>query len=91
MARISKPILIDTIATRAGITKADAAKAIDALTGYIAEGTGAGHSIAIHGFGTFVPRYRAARIGRNPATGAAIQIAASTTLGFRPAKRKAAE
>ncbi|MES8537216.1 HU family DNA-binding protein [Cutibacterium acnes] len=86
---MNKPVLIETIAAKAGITKADAAKALDALTGYITEGTGAGHSIAIHGFGTFVPRYRAARTGRNPATGETIEIAASTTLGFKPSKGKA--
>lgn len=45
--------------------------------------------MVLQGFGTFAPRHRAARMGRNPATGEAIEIAASTTLGFKAAKRKA--
>ena len=48
-----------------------------------------GHTIALPGLGRFVEKHRAARTGRNPATGEAIEIAASTTLGFKPAKGKA--
>lgn len=46
----------------------------------------AGNSVRIHNFGTFVNKTRAARAGRNPATGEAIQIAESVTLGFKPTK-----
>lgn len=48
--------------------------------------TAAGNTVRIHNFGTFANKTRAARAGRNPATGEAIQIAESVTLGFKPTK-----
>lgn len=89
MNRINKGQMAETMAESAGITKAEAARAIDAFARAVQEATDQGGSVVLQGFGTFAPRHRAARIGRNPATGEAIEIAASTTLGFRAAKRKA--
>lgn len=48
--------------------------------------TAAGETVRIYNFGTFQTKTRAARTGRNPQTGEAIQIAESTTLGFKPTK-----
>jgi DNA-binding protein HU-beta len=89
MNRIGKGQLAEMMARSAGITKAEAGRAIDALARAVTVATDAGDSVVLQGFGTFAPRHRAARTGRNPATGEAIEIAASTTLGFKPAKRKA--
>jgi len=89
MARINKPALIEAIAAKAGITKAQAESALDAITATISESTQAGHSVALHGFGTFSMRQRAARPGRNPHTGAPIDLPASQSLGFKASKSKA--
>lgn len=89
MNRINKGQLAEMMADTAGITKAEAARAIDALARAVTAATDAGDSVVLQGFGTFAPRHRAARAGRNPATGETIEIAASTTLGFKAAKRKA--
>lgn len=89
MNRINKGQLAETMAESAGITKAEAGRAIDAFARAVLAATEQGDSVVIQGFGTFAPRHRAARTGRNPATGETIEIAASTTLGFKPAKRKA--
>lgn len=48
--------------------------------------TSGGDYVRIHNFGTFANKVRAARAGRNPATGEVIQIAESVTLGFKPTK-----
>lgn len=89
MKRINKAELAETMAGAAGITKAEAGRAIDAFARAVLAATEQGDSVVMQGFGTFAPRHRAARTGRNPATGETIEIAASTTLGFKPAKRKA--
>lgn len=89
MNRINKSQLAETMAETDGITKAEAARAIDAFARAVWAVTDAGDSVVLQGFGSFAPRHRAARLGRNPATGEAIEIAASTTLGFKAAKRRA--
>lgn len=89
MNRINKGQLAETMAEMAGMTKAQAAQAIDALARAVTAATDQGDSVVLQGFGTFAPRHRVARTGRNPATGETIEIAASTTLGFKAAKRKA--
>jgi DNA-binding protein HU-beta len=76
--------LIDALATKTGSTKADADKNIAALLEIISETLGKGESLALVGFGTFEVRERAARTGRNPATGAELNIAASKTPAFKP-------
>jgi DNA-binding protein HU-beta len=72
------------------MTKADAARAIDALFssdgGIIASALKARTRIQITGFGTFESKHRKARMGRNPRTGEAIQIRATQTPAFRAGK-----
>lgn len=76
--------LIDALAGKTGSTKADADRNIAALLEIISETLGRGESLALVGFGTFEVRERAARTGRNPATGAELNIAASKTPAFKP-------
>lgn len=78
--------LADKIADDAGLTKADARKIVDGLFTAVAEAAANGDEISISGFGKFKVKESAAREGRNPATGATIQIAASKKLGFSAAK-----
>ncbi|OGT12732.1 MAG: DNA-binding protein, partial [Gallionellales bacterium RIFOXYB12_FULL_54_9] len=76
--------LIDALAAKTGSTKTDADKNIAALIEIITETLGKGDNLALVGFGTFEVRERAARTGRNPATGAQLDIAASKTPAFKP-------
>lgn len=78
--------LADVLAAAHGLSKADAKKAVDTLFAAIADAAARGEEISVNGFGKFKVKASAAREGRNPATGAAIQIAASKKLGFTPAK-----
>jgi DNA-binding protein HU-beta len=86
---MNKSEMVDALAEQAGMTKADAGRAIDAIFGtggIIVQGLNGGHKIQITGFGTFEVRERAARTGRNPQTGATITISASKTPSFRAGK-----
>ena len=87
---MNKSDLVDALASKTGMTKADAARAVDAMFspdgGVIASALKAGTRVQITGFGTFESKHRKARMGRNPRTGEAIQIAASKTPGFRAGK-----
>ena len=69
-----------------GLSKADARKLVDAVFAAIADAAAAGEEIALNGFGKFKVKDTPAREGRNPSTGATIQIAAAKKLGFTPAK-----
>ncbi len=79
---MNKTQLIDAIAKAANLKKKDAEAALNATTAAIAEALKNGDSVQLIGFGTFKVREKAARTGRNPKTGAAIQIAASKTPAF---------
>ncbi|RJG52699.1 HU family DNA-binding protein [Sphingobium terrigena] len=78
--------LAEKIAGDNGLSKADARKLVDAVFAAIADATAAGEEIALNGFGKFKVKDTPAREGRNPSTGATIQIAAAKKLGFTPAK-----
>ena len=78
--------LAEKIAGDNGLSKADARKLVDAVFAAIADAAAAGEEIALNGFGKFKVKDSPAREGRNPATGEAIQIAASRKLTFVPAK-----
>ncbi len=78
--------LADRITTSHDVSKADARKLVDGVFAAIVEAAVAGDEIAINGFGKFKVKDSPAREGRNPATGEAMQIAASKKLGFAPAK-----
>lgn len=84
---MNKTELVDAIAAAADITKAEASKAIDAFCDSITEALVKGDKITLIGFGTFETRERAARTGRNPRTGKALEIAASTTPAFKAGKK----
>ena len=83
---MNKSELIDAIAAGANLSKADAARALNATTGAITSEMSSGGSVQLTGFGSFVVRSRAARTGRNPQTGATIQIAASNVAAFKAGK-----
>ena len=83
---MNKSKLIDTIASEAGISKADAARALNATTDAIINAMSSGESVQLAGFGSFMVRDRTARIGRNPQTGATIQIKASKVAAFKAGK-----
>ncbi|ASY46275.1 MAG: HU family DNA-binding protein [Sphingobium sp.] len=78
--------LADGIAAANGITKADARKIVDGVFAAIADAAAKGEEVSLNGFGKFKVKDSPAREGRNPSTGATIQIAASKKLGFTPAK-----
>jgi DNA-binding protein HU-beta len=83
---MNKSDLVASIAEASGLTKADSARALDATTSAITSALSAGDSVAITGFGSFLVRDRAARTGRNPQTGEAIQIKASKVPAFKAGK-----
>jgi len=79
---MNKTQLVDAIAAKSGLTKADAKKALDAFIDVTAE-TLKNDKIQLVGFGTFSVSERAARTGRNPQTGAEIKIAAKKLIKFK--------
>lgn len=83
---MNKSELIEAVATKTEASKAAAGKAIDAVLDAVMEAVTKGDSVSLIGFGTFEARKRAARNGKNPATGAAIKIAATTVPAFRAGK-----
>ncbi len=83
---MNKSDLIDSIAASAGLTKADAGRALDAFTSNIAGALQQGQSVSLVGFGTFSVKHRSARAGRNPRTGEPIQIPASNNPSFKAGK-----
>lgn len=83
---MNKAELIDAIAASAEVTKADAARALDATISTIASALKKGDTVTVVGFGSFVVRARAARTGRNPKTGEEIKIAASKNPVFKAGK-----
>ncbi len=83
---MNKGDIIDAIANGAGLTKADAGRALEALITAIEKALKKGDTVSIIGFGTFSVRKRAARKGRNPRTGAEIKIKASKTPAFKAGK-----
>ena len=83
---MNKAELVDAVASAASLSKSDAGRAVDAVTGSIASSLSRGEQVAVVGFGTFSVKHRAARMGRNPRTGEAIQIQASNVPGFKAGK-----
>jgi nucleoid DNA-binding protein len=77
---MNKPEFIDAVAAKAGLSKKDAEDAVNAFIGVVEGTLGSGGEVNFTGFGKFSVTHTAARQGRNPATGATIQIAA----GKRP-------
>jgi DNA-binding protein HU-beta len=78
--------LVDTIASSADLSKADARKIVDAVFTAVADAAAQGEEISLNGFGKFKVKDSPEREGRNPATGEAMTIKASKKLTFTPAK-----
>jgi DNA-binding protein HU-beta len=83
---MNKGDLISSVAEAAGITKAQAGDAVNAVFDSIENTLKSGDKAAFVGFGTFSTSHRPAREGRNPATGKTIQIAAKTQVKFKAGK-----
>ena len=83
---MNKNDLIATVASRSGLSKTDAAKAVDGVFGAIGNSLQRGQEVRLVGFGTFSVARRAATQGRNPRTGERIQIAASNQPKFKAGK-----
>lgn len=83
---MNKSDLIEAMAEAGDIPKTAASRALDAFTDGIAVALKNGESVSLIGFGTFSVKERAARTGRNPQTGATIEIAASKTPAFKAGK-----
>ncbi|HYJ79149.1 MAG TPA: HU family DNA-binding protein [Longimicrobiaceae bacterium] len=87
---MNKSELVQQLASRADLTRAEASRAVDALfsvgNGIIAAALRNGEKVQITGFGSFESKRREARKGRNPRTGKEIDIAPSTSAGFRVGK-----
>ena len=80
---MNKAELIDAMAEGAGISKADAKKALDAFVETTGQALKKGDRISLVGFGSFSVSNRAARTGRNPQTGKEIKIAAKNVVKFK--------
>ena len=83
---MNKTQLIDVVAAKTDLKKKDAEAAVAAVIGAIEDALTAGEKVQLIGFGTFEVKERAARTGRNPATGATIKIAASKDPAFSAGK-----
>ena len=83
---MNKTELIDVIAKEADITKAAAARALDAFTDAVTASLKKGDNVTLIGFGTFKVSQRAARTGRNPQTGAAVKIPKRRVVRFSAGK-----
>ena len=80
---MNKAQLIDAIAEKAGLTKADSKKALEAFVATVGESLNAGDKVALVGFGTFSVSERGERTGRNPQTGKTITIPAKKVVKFK--------
>lgn len=80
---MNKTELVDAMAADAGITKASAKKALESFLGCVEKTLKNGNKVSLVGFGTWSVSERSAREGRNPQTGATIQIAAKNMVKFK--------
>lgn len=83
---MNKAELIEAVADAAELNKVTATRAVDAMLNGITDTLKKGEQVTLIGFGTFEVRERAARAGRNPQTGAAIEIKASKAPAFKAGK-----
>ena len=83
---MNKTELVSAVAERSGLTKKDAENAVNKVFEVIGEALAKGDKVALVGFGTFEVRERSARTGRNPRTGAVIEIAEARVPAFKAGK-----
>ncbi len=84
--KINKAELIEQVASQTGLTKRISGKAVNAVVSVISDCLAKGKKVTLVGFGTFRVRQRKARAGRNPQTGATLQIPAKKVPKFVPGK-----
>ena len=80
---MNKKELIEAVAEKAGMSRAQAARAVDATLASVAEALSKDEKVRLLGFGTFETKVRPARQGRNPRTGETLEIAESKNVGFK--------
>lgn len=83
---MNKSQLIDAVAEETGLSKAEAARSVDATLNIITKALIQREQVAIAGFGAFGAKKRAARTGRDPRSGKVLQIPESTVAFFKPGK-----
>jgi DNA-binding protein HU-beta len=83
---MNKGELVEAVAEKAEVSKKDADAIVTAMVEAIMEAVASGDKVSLVGFGSFEPRDRAAREGRNPKTGETLKIAATTVPGFSAGK-----
>lgn len=83
---MNKSDLVNAVAAQADLTKDKADAAVSAILEQITNALSRDEGVALVGFGSFSQSHRAARTGRNPQTGAAIEISASNGVSFKPGK-----
>ena len=83
---MNKTELIAKVAEDTGLTKKDAAAAVESVLASITDTVAAGEKVSLIGFGTFERKHREARTGRNPRTKEAVDIPASNAPSFKPGK-----
>ena len=83
---MNKKEMIKLVAIEASITIGDAGRALDAVLGTIADSLAGHNEVTLVGFGTFTTLNSKARVGRNPSTGASINIPAKTRCKFKPGR-----
>lgn len=89
MQSIGKTELARRIAAdNTGVSASVAEQVLESAVRHIRQATGDGTAVVLKGFGTFRPKYRAARMGRNPQTGEALYILGRTVLGFTASKHR---
>ena len=84
---MNKEELVQEISKKANVTQKEATEVLSSLIDTIQKTVAKGKKVTLVGFGTFEPRKRAARTGRNPQTGAALKIAAKTVPAFSAGKK----
>ena len=80
---MTKAELVELVAEKAGLTKADATRALEAVFETVTEALAKGEKVPVAGFGTFAVSKREAREGRNPQTGEKVKIAARNAVTFK--------
>jgi DNA-binding protein HU-beta len=80
---MTKQELVEKMAAKSGLTKADSERALNAFQEVVSEELSKGGKVTMTGFGTFATSKRAAREGRNPRTGEPVKIAARNAVSFK--------
>ena len=84
---MNKEELVAEISKKAGVTQKEASEVLASLVDTIQKTVAKGKKVTLVGFGTFEPRKRAARVGRNPQTGKELKIPAKTVPAFSAGKK----